>query len=148
MNVNCIGTLPAGATRAWVAGLVRLACRRAGKPEPGAVSVRVTDDKTVRALNRVHRGKDKVTDVLSFAYGEGLPGAVRKQGSGELGDIVIALPRVRRQAKAIGRAVRSEFGLMVVHGTLHLLGYDHESLKDERKMFGLQQDVLISAGLL
>lgn len=147
MDVNCIGTLPAGANKTWVAGLVRLASRMAGRPEPGAVSVRVVGDREVRELNRVHRGKDKVTDVLSFSYGEGLPGEVRRKGSGELGDIVICLPQVRRQAKEIGRSAKAEFGLMAVHGTLHLLGYDHESLRDEREMFALQQEILVRAGL-
>ncbi|HTM68697.1 MAG TPA: rRNA maturation RNase YbeY [Candidatus Binatia bacterium] len=148
MNVNCIGTLPAGATKSWVEALVKLSCRRAGRPDPGAVSVRVVDDRTVRALNRAYRGKDKVTDVLSFAYGEGLPASARRQGSGELGDIVISLPQVRRQAKVIGRTIKAEFGLMVVHGSLHLLGYDHESLADETAMFALQQDILMRAGIL
>jgi probable rRNA maturation factor len=55
---------------------------------------------------------------------------------------------VKRQAKRIGRPVRDELGLMVVHGVLHLLGYDHESLADERRMFWLQHDILIQARIL
>lgn len=148
VSVQTLGTLPAGHTKASLRALVALACRRAGARGPLSVSVRVADDATIRKLNRVHRGKDKITDVLSFSYGAGLPAAVRKKGERELGDIVISLPQVRRQAKAIGRSVEAEFGLMVVHGVLHLLGHDHETVRQENAMFALQHDILIRAGLL
>jgi len=154
-TVSVIGTLPAGVTKGTVVALVRAACAAARQKGGGAISVRVTSDAAVRALNRAHRGKDKVTDVLSFGYAHDgasmLPPAVRKataaaKAEAPIGDIVIALPQVRRQAKQIGRSAKAEFALMVVHGTLHLLGYDHESLKDETRMFRLQQDVLIKEG--
>jgi len=148
MEVSCIGTLPAGVTKAAVAALVALTAERAGRLPEGSVTVRVTDDRTIRTLNRRHRGKDKVTDVLSFSYVEGLPKALQPAGERELGDIVIGLPQVKRQAKAIGRGAKAEFLLMVVHGTLHLLGHDHETLADERRMFRLQHDILIQAGIL
>jgi probable rRNA maturation factor len=150
VRVQSVGTLPAGLTRASLRSLVALACRRAGARGNLAVAIRVADDRTVRELNRVHRGKDKVTDVLSFSYADGLPPAMRgtKEGRRELGDIVIALPQVRRQAKAIGRPVKAEFALMVVHGVLHLLGHDHESVAQEQAMFSLQHDILIRAGIL
>jgi probable rRNA maturation factor len=77
-----------------------------------------------------------------------MPAKLQPAGERQLGDIVISLPQVRRQAKAIGRGTKAEFCLMVVHGTLHLLGYDHETLADEKKMFQLQHDILISAGIL
>src|SRR6188474_1463487 len=98
MRVSCIGTLPAGVTKTAVASLVALTARRAGLRSEGAVTVRVADDRTIRSLNRRHRGKDKVTDVLSFSYAEGLPAAMRAAGAGETGDIIISLPQVRRQA--------------------------------------------------
>lgn len=147
VSVTTLGTLPAGHTRASLRSLVALACRRAGARGTVSVSIRVAGDAAVRVLNRERRGKDKVTDVLSFSYGAGLPAAVRKTGERELGDIVISLPQVRRQAKAIGRSVKAEFGLMVVHGVLHLLGHDHETLRQEHAMFSLQHDILIRAGL-
>ncbi len=147
-SVQSLGTLPAGHTRASLRTLVSLACRRAGARGKLAIAVRVTDDAAIRRLNRVHRGKDKVTDVLSFSYDAGMPAAVRRPGERDLGDIIISLPQVRRQAKAIGRSVKAEFGLMVVHGVLHLLGFDHETLAQETAMFALQRDILIRAGLL
>lgn len=148
ISVQCIGTLPSGVTKAAVRRLVARTCAAAGPRADASVSLRVVDDRTIRSLNRVHRGKDKVTDVLSFAYGAGMPAAVAAMGEGELGDIVVSLPQVRRQAKAIGRSVKAEFCLMVVHGVLHLLGHDHETLAEERRMFRLQHDILIEAGIL
>ncbi|MEK9152468.1 MAG: rRNA maturation RNase YbeY, partial [Patescibacteria group bacterium] len=85
------------------------------------------------------RGKDKTTDVLSFSYGEGSGFPSDSKG---LGDIVISLPKVRRQARDNAHTVKEEFALMVVHGTLHLLGYDHEKVRDEKVMFGIQDKVL------
>jgi len=148
VTVECIGKLPIGFTKAKVTALVAITCKRAGFRGKATVGIRLVDDRSIRMLNRIHRGKDKVTDVLSFSATEGLPKAMAAGAKGELGDIVIALPQVRRQAKAIGRSAKDEFALMVVHGTLHLLGFDHESIGDEEKMFALQHDILIRAGIL
>jgi probable rRNA maturation factor len=145
-TVTVLGHLPAGVTRALVSDLAARTCRRAGRRGAVSMSVRVTGDAEVRRLNKAYRRKDKTTDVLSFGYdGARMPGG---GAPSELGDVVISLPQVRRQAKALGRSVRAEFALMVVHGTLHLLGHDHETLADEKRMFNLQHDVLIAAGIL
>ncbi len=114
-----------------------------------AVNVSVVGDHEMRHLNNCHRGRNKVTDVLSFRYAEGARFPV-PAGSDDvsLGDIVICLPQVRRQAQTVGRPVAAEFSLMIVHGVLHLMGFDHETMAQERKMFRLQQDILIKAGIL
>ncbi len=148
VTVECLGKLPAGLTKTRVTKLVTLACMRVGFRGTAAVGVSLVDDRSIRALNRAHRGKDKVTDVLSFSATEGLPKAMVAGAKGELGDIVIALPQMRRQAKVIGRSAKDEFALLLVHGTLHLLGFDHESVADESRMFALQHDILIRAGIL
>ncbi len=148
--VDCAGPLPPGVTRRLVAVLVNLTCRRVKFRAVASIAVRVVGDAEIRALNRRYRGKNKVTDVLSFATGDRrdfiLPSAALRVRP--LGDIAISLPQVRRQARAVGRPARDEFALMVVHGTLHLLGYDHETVRDEREMFGLQHDILIRARIL
>lgn len=145
ITVTCAGPLPPGINRAKVVALARLACRRAGLRSRSAMSVNVIADARMRALNRAYRGKDKTTDVLSFAQD-----ADARKGGGErdLGDLFISLPQVRRQAKRAGKPVADEFALMIVHGTLHLLGFDHETSAQERKMFGLQHDILVRAGIL
>jgi probable rRNA maturation factor len=90
----------------------------------GIVSVLLTDDRALRRLNGLHRGKDKPTNVLSF------PGEV----PGHLGDIALALGVVRREAAAAGRRPAEHFAHLVAHGTLHLIGHDHLSAGEARRM--------------
>jgi rRNA maturation RNase YbeY len=77
----------------------------------------------MRALNNRYRGKDRVTDVLSFSFREGAHSSVQ---TSHLGDIVIAVPEAVRQAHRAGHSVEREIELLLVHGLLHLAGYDHE----------------------
>lgn len=79
---------------------------------------RITTDREVRGLNRRFLGEDRVTDVLSFPSGDGI---------GSLGDIAIAYPCARRQAREMGHSADTELRVLLLHGVLHLLGYDHES---------------------
>lgn len=84
----------------------------------GEVAVVLAGDRTVRPLNARYRGKDKATDVLSFPG----PG-----GEGGLGDIVISVETAERNARALGRTLLQELDVLVLHGFLHVLGYDHET---------------------
>ena len=114
-----------------------------------SVAVSFVSEKDIRGLNRRWRGIDKPTDVLSFAYGEaGLPASGKKDESDLLGDIIVCPGRVRKQASAIGREFRQELALVVVHGFLHLLGFDHRNKRQEAVMFRLQQEILMRAGYL
>lgn len=101
----------------------------------GDVSVALVSDKRMQALNRQFRGKDAVTDVLSF------PSDTR----GFLGDVVIASGVARRQAKAAAHTVQTEIRVLALHGLLHLLGYDHES--DGGKMARVEARLRKRAGL-
>jgi probable rRNA maturation factor len=87
------------------------------------VSVLLVGDKAMRSLNRRYRGKDRTTDVLSFPLREGRFTRIQPH---ILGDIVLSLPAAARQAKAAGEPCHAEIGRLLVHGYLHLLGYDHE----------------------
>ncbi len=87
------------------------------------VSVLLIGDGAMRTLNRRYRGKDRTTDVLSFPLREGTFSGVQHQ---LLGDIVISVPAAARQAKAAGETLLDEIDRLLVHGFLHLLGYDHE----------------------
>jgi len=99
------------------------------------VGVVVTGDATVRDLNRRYRGEDAPTDVLSFAFGEDAGEFVLPPGeSTRLGDVAISLPAARRQAKQAGHSLEREVALLLVHGLLHLLGYDHATDDDARVM--------------
>ena len=104
------------------------------------VHVVITDDETIRDLNRHYRSTDRTTDVLSFADGDELP-----TGRLFLGEIVISLDTARRQAEALGHDEVRELSELALHGTLHLLGYDHE--RDHGKMKNVElrlRDELIS----
>lgn len=150
VSVTVSGTLPSGVSKRLVTDLVNGTYTVAKERGAAEVAVAVVGDRKIRSLNRQYRDHDAVTDVLSFGYDEG-EGEYDVNADADiirqLGDVVICLPQVKRQAKRRGRAVRTEFALMVVHGTLHLLGYDHETMAEERRMFGLQHKVLRRRGV-
>lgn len=108
------------------------------------VTLVVTSDEAVAELNLNYRGVEGPTDVLSFPAQEPAPGFVSApEISDYLGDIVIALPYTQRQAAELGRALADELRLLAVHGTLHLLGYDHGTPAEETVMWA-QQDAILS----
>jgi rRNA maturation RNase YbeY len=102
------------------------------------VTISLEGNEQIRELNRRFRGIDEPTDVLSFESGEIDP----ETGEVYLGDVVISIAKVREQAKQVGHAVRDELALLVVHGILHLHGFDHGDQKSEKKMFALQNEIL------
>ncbi len=109
-----------------------------------AVTLVVTSDEAIAELNLHYRGVDGPTDVLSFPAQEPTPGFVSApEMSGYLGDIVIAFPYTQRQAAELGRNVADELRLLAVHGTLHLLGYDHGTPAEEAAMWA-QQDAILA----
>jgi len=95
------------------------------------LTVIFTDSAHLRRLNRRYRGKDRVTDVISFAMNEG---AGSEYNLKELGDVFISLPRARRQAREYRVTAEEEIKRLTVHGVLHLLGYDHVRSGPARKM--------------
>jgi probable rRNA maturation factor len=101
--------------RAWLVALVAEVA-----PDYDSLGVRFTGDRAMQALNRDFRQKDKPTDVLSF------PGEATPEGQ-HLGDIVISVPTAARQAAERGQPLEREVKLLLLHGLLHCLGYDHES---------------------
>ena len=95
------------------------------------LSLVLCSDAVIHALNREWRGRDRPTDVLSFAQGEGEGGAP----AGLLGDVVISVDTARRQAAERGETLARECDRLLIHGLLHLLGYDHErSVSEARRM--------------
>ena len=99
-------------------------------PESQGLSLTYVDDRGMRKLNREHRGKNMATDVLSF------PSNAEKGAFPHLGDIVISLPTAEKMAKKFGVSRRREVETLLIHGFLHLCGYDHE--KDHGEMLALQ----------
>jgi len=120
--------LPPGLARTLAAELGRMvrAAARHDARRDYEVSLRLTDDPTIRALNRDYRSKDKPTDVLAFAQREAAAASPDL-----LGDLVISIDTARRQAK---RGLHAELLHLASHGLCHLLGYDHRDDEEERIM--------------
>ncbi len=119
-------------------------CSRIGKKEV-QLSIHLIGDDRMRTLNRLHRGKDSTTDVLSFPLVEyegvdGFVSPVMMEG----GDIFISVKQIERQAKEFHISYKEEFMRMLVHGILHVFGYDHITKKQAAEMFPLQE-TLVSA---
>lgn len=121
----------------------------------GEINIFLIDDDEMRRINYEHRGIDKTTDVLSFPL-------IHMDVSGDLlteldlnpetncallGDILISVEQCARQAKELGHSFSRELGFLVVHGVLHLMGYDHQEQEDEVKMLDKQEDILNSLGI-
>jgi probable rRNA maturation factor len=99
----------------------------------------LTDSRHLRRLNRRYRKKDLVTDVISFALRDGVDSQF---GGKSLGDVFISLPRARRQAREFGVRPQEEICRLAVHGTLHLLGYDHHRSGPARLMRNKENEYL------
>ncbi len=105
-------------------------------------TVVVTDDERVRELNRIYRGVDEPTDVLSFQTSGGEDFVAAPEAEAYLGDVIIAYPFTAAQAREAGRPIEHDLLLMVVHGILHLLGYDHAEPEEKEVMWSKQDAIL------
>ena len=103
------------------------------------VSILLTDDAEIQVLNRQYRRIDGPTDVLAFAMRDGLGGNLNPQ---LLGDLVISVPTAQRQSIVHGHSLDIELAILTVHGTLHLLGYDHQTPEEAETMFEKQETLL------
>jgi probable rRNA maturation factor len=121
----------------WRQGLNKIAQSLKIKKTP-EISIAVVDERTIKKLNRLYRDKNQVTDVLSFAE----TNSKIKFDKNYLGEIVICYPQAVRQAKKVGHSVNKEIELLLIHGFLHLLGYDHQKKKETRLMRSLEQKIL------
>jgi len=116
-------------------------CALQGRRPAAELAVRIVDEAEITALNRQYRGKDGATNVLSFPF-EGMPGVVTEQ----LGDIVICAPVVAAEAVTQGKSLQAHWAHIVIHGVLHLLGYDHHRDAEAQTMEALETSLLASLG--
>lgn len=138
MQVSIVNLQPHRLKRSWMRRAIRLLLRQEGW-NSGTVSIVLTDDEQIRQLNRLYRGKDKPTDVLSFSLRK--PSAedamLDMSELGEeapLGEVYISVPTAQRQAQEGGRSVEEEVAFLAVHGVLHLLGYEDETQQGYEQM--------------
>jgi len=148
VSLNFLGRTPACLKGLPIRKLLAASYRSAGWSGSAAVSVIFVSEAEMKRLNHERRGVDRPTDVLSFAYRELDRRERRLSDEGGLGDIVVCPGRVRRQAAEVGRSCGQELALVIVHGFLHLLGFDHDTPPRENKMFFLQHEVLLRAKVL
>jgi probable rRNA maturation factor len=138
-NLGCMVTLKKrvpGLEVALMERFVRRACRAAKLA--GAVDVLITSDREMRMLNQRYRGKDSATDVLSFPAVGGLPGKLA-------GDLAISADIASANAKDFGHGVGEEINVLILHGVLHLAGYDHE--RDSGQMARKEKRLRAELGL-
>jgi probable rRNA maturation factor len=109
----------------------------------GDLTIVLTDDAQLHELNRDYLGVDAPTDVLSFPASETDPDTARRY----LGDILISVPRAEEQARAAAHTPEAEVQLLAVHGTLHLLSYDHAEAGEKARMWKVQAEILARLGL-
>lgn len=125
--------------------LTTLARRALAKQEvaaPAQLSIVVTDDSTMRDLNRRFRDKDVATDVLSFGIDASDAFVTPPDSPDLIGEVVISFPTAERQAREQGRDVVEELEHLLLHGCLHLLGFDHEAAADARVMRAREEALL------
>ena len=116
---------------------------RVGGTGEADLSVVITDAESVWELNRRFRGVEAPTDVLAFGFGEGADHFVAAPGSRSyLGDVIVSYSRAVAQAEEQGHAVTQELNLLIVHGLLHLLGYDHADEDGRAEMWARQEEIL------
>lgn len=114
--------------------VARVCSRLLGVRGSREISIAFVSGREIKKLNRTFRGKDKVTDVLSF-------------GEGGEGEVLICYKQARKQAAMMGHSVRHEVIFLIVHGVLHLFGHDHGTKAQQKKMFTLQTRILEKLGI-
>lgn len=124
---------------------IRLTVARFLPDVPAAVSLMLSTDEEVHRLNMQFRQVDAPTDILSFPSGE--PLQPEDDEIAYLGDLIIAWPYASAQAAREGHDLHDSLSLLVVHGTLHLLGYDHDQPASKRDMWAAQESVLLLLGI-
>ena len=115
------------------------------KVENAELNIIIIDNKKIQEINKQYRGKDKPTDVISFALED--DDVFVQLETKILGDIYISYDKIVEQSKDYGHSFLREFAFLTVHGVLHLLGYDHLSEDEEKIMFERQEKILNGYGI-
>jgi probable rRNA maturation factor len=145
INILVDEGVEAGVEPAWledVAQRVLAAEKATAKTEVGIV---VTGQEMVQQLNRNYRGQDEPTDVLAFSARDEADGSrfiLAPDGLSHLGEVIISYPQAAIQAEEHGHSLKKELTILLIHGLLHLLGYEHEEADAERKMQAREKELL------
>lgn len=137
----------------WMVDLLQLAKEKLDLEETIEVSITFVENTKIREINKEYRNNESVTDVISFAVEDDEDDVFRlleideENSTRDLGDIFISYDKAVEQAEEYGHSLKREIGFLLVHGFLHLNGYDHMTVSEEKIMFGLQEEILDEYGL-
>ena len=130
----------------WARKIAREVLKAESITPPYEMSLVFTDSETVQRLNRDYRGVDEPTDVLAFymlpQHGADADFVSPPDDITHLGEVIISYPKAVEQAKEQGHSTEQELTLLIIHGILHLLGYDHEKSEEEAKMKAREKELL------
>lgn len=131
-------------SRKWLIKTVQKVLQSAGLAMTVEIGLVITGDKTIRRLNRIYRGEDETTDVLAFPMSsqEDTHFVQPPDGIRHLGEVIVCYPQATRQCEPHGHTVTEELKLLIVHGVLHLLGYDHETPSEKARMQEKEEEIL------
>ena len=145
IDIEITAHVAPGITQPWIGRIARKALALEKVESPQEVGILITNDSQVRRLNKKYRKKDATTDVLSFGLSEsGDDSFPIPDGFSALGQVVVSYPQAQRQALDFNHSIKREVAFLIIHGLLHLLGYDHQKAVDERKMRRRQEAILSS----
>jgi len=134
--------------RPWLKSIIATVLTEENVAGRMEINCLITDDENIRKFNRRYRGIDELTDVLSFALTEEPTGSAAADfpsvpgASGKFGDIIVSYPRAAAQAAELGHSAEDELTLLLVHGTLHLLNYDHQTANEAKKMVKREKAII------
>ncbi|WP_175615999.1 rRNA maturation RNase YbeY [Piscibacillus halophilus] len=134
----------------WLSKLLQYAAEMEEVNSEAELSVTFVNNTQIQDINREYRQKDQPTDVISFAMQESGENEMEIVGDNlpeHLGDIVVSLEKAKEQAEEYNHSYQRELGFLIVHGFLHLLGYDHQTVEEEKEMFERQEHILEEFGL-
>jgi probable rRNA maturation factor len=153
INISIRRNMDLPVEKNWLERIARKVLEGENITSSAEMGLLITDSKTVQKLNRIYRDEDKPTDVLAFQMAtdshHGSEGSFVSPPDGvlHLGEVIISYPQAVKQAQEQGHEVTGELALLIVHGILHLLGYDHELPEEEQKMRNKEREVLSSLEL-
>ncbi len=144
LELKVAGTMPAEVNISQLQAAVRAVNKQLGSGSPnGNINLKLVDDNEIQALNKKYAASDHATDVLSWSYIEGGQQPI----DGELGDVAISLDTAGRQSRAAGTDLGTELCLLLVHGVLHIAGFDHATIADQQHLDELQAAIMHNLNL-
>jgi probable rRNA maturation factor len=149
INISIKRNIAIAMDKSWLESVALRVLAVEGIGSSTEMGLLITDSRTVRRLNRIYRSEDDSTDVLSFQTTSDTTGdselsfVSAPDGIRHLGEVIISYPQAIKQARERDHSVARELALLIIHGTLHLLGYDHE-VSEEAKRMGEKENQILS----